>query len=82
MGYTSEGAAASIVAAVKSLLKETEETVAGGECGGATAGGERAFSAVARVCLLFVSLSVCVNFGLCLCRPNFARSLSLSVRSM
>ena len=72
------------MAAVKSLLEATGDTVAGGEGGRATAGGARAFSAVARVCLVVVSLSlsVCVSVGLCLCRSLFAHSLSLSVWSM
>ena len=77
--HTSEDAAASIVAAVKSLLEATGDTVAGGE-------GARSLRSLAFVSLSFLSLSlslsVCVSVGLCLCRSLFAHSLSRSVWSM
>ena len=56
--------------------------MAGGEGVRETADRERAFSAVACVCLVYVFLSVCVSVGLFLRRSLFAGLGSLSVRSV
>ena len=62
--HTSEDAAASIVAAVKSLLEATGDTVAGGE-------GARSLRSLAFVSLSFLSLSLSVSVSVYVCVGHF-----------